>query len=201
MTEPIITLAFGFTSVGLAVSWLAWRAISLDVTSPDRLVIELRLAQITALLLVLAAGVYVGAAVTEGSSTGAGLDIALAIGFFIVAALATTWEPSSALTTLAAAWCAHGLMGWSTSAMSRQSYHRHFFPRGTQRHALYTMYVLLVHVIFLFLGDRELKFQCQLMTNKTQLPIRWHFHLPTFSSLSKSSLATPRLSKCFFQHY
>ncbi|SVC62137.1 uncharacterized protein METZ01_LOCUS314991, partial [marine metagenome] len=26
VTEPIITLAFGFTSVGLAVSWLAWRA-------------------------------------------------------------------------------------------------------------------------------------------------------------------------------
>lgn len=110
MTEPIVTLAFGFTSAGLAVSWLAWRAIRLDVTSPDRLVIELRLAQITALLLVLAAGVYVGAAVTEGSSTGAGLDIALAIGFFIIAALAITWEPSSALTTLAAAWCAHGLV-------------------------------------------------------------------------------------------
>lgn len=110
MTEAITTLVFGFASIGVAISWLAWRAISLEVTSPNRLVIELRLAQITALLLALAAGVYVGAAVIDGSNTGAGLDIALAIGFFIIAALAITWEPSRALTTLALAWCAHGMV-------------------------------------------------------------------------------------------
>ncbi len=110
MNEAITTLVFGFVSIGVAVSWLAWRAISLDVTSPNRLVVELRLAQVTALLLVLTAGVYVGTAVIDGSSPGAGLDIALAMGFFIIAALATTWEPSRALTTLASAWCAHGMV-------------------------------------------------------------------------------------------
>jgi hypothetical protein len=110
VTEAITTLVFGFASIGVSISWLAWRAISLDVTSSNRLVIELRLAQVTALLLVLAAGVYIGTAVIDGSSTGAGLDIALAIGFFVIAALATTWEPSRALTTLAWAWCAHGMV-------------------------------------------------------------------------------------------
>ncbi len=61
----------------------------LDVSSPNRLVMELRLAQFASLLLVLAAGIYVGLAVAHESSAGVGVDIALAIGFFVVAALAT----------------------------------------------------------------------------------------------------------------
>ncbi len=110
MTEAFRALAFGSATLGLALGWLAWRATRLDVSSPNRLVMELRLAQFASLLLVLAAGIYVGLAVAHESSAGVGVDIALAIGFFVVAALATTWEPTRALTTLAVAWGAHGLV-------------------------------------------------------------------------------------------
>ena len=71
---------------------------------------ELRLAQFAALLLVMVAGIYVGSAVAHAATAGVGVDIALAVGFFVVAALATTWEPRRALTALAAAWGAHALL-------------------------------------------------------------------------------------------
>ena len=109
MTEALRALAFGSVALGLALGWLAFSAIRLAVTSPRRLVFELRLAQYSALLLVLAAGIYVGLAVAHEATAGVGVDIALAIGFFVVAALATTWEPARALTALAIAWGAHGV--------------------------------------------------------------------------------------------
>ena len=110
LTEALGALIVAGTALGLAVAWLAWCAIRLDVTSPDRLVAQLRLSQVSALLLVLSAGTYVGAAVGHQTVPGVALDVALATGFFVIAALATTWEPSRALTTLAAAWCAHGVV-------------------------------------------------------------------------------------------
>ena len=110
MTEPVGALAVAAAMLALAVARLAWGALRLDASSPERLVAELRLAQVAALLLVLAAGAYVGAAVAS-RTPGAGLDIALATGFFVVAALATTWPPPRALTALAAAWGAYGLVG------------------------------------------------------------------------------------------
>ena len=111
MTEAIRALAFGSVALALALGRLAVSAVRLDVASPDRLVAELRLAQFAALALVLSSGVYVGLAVAHDATAGTGLDIALAIGFFVVAAIATTCEPTRALTILAVAWGGHGLVG------------------------------------------------------------------------------------------
>lgn len=128
MTAALGTLALAAAASGLAVGWLAWNAARLDVKSPERLVAELRLAQVAALLLVLAAGTHVGAAIAGGAAgggemaPGAGLDVALATGFLVVAALATTWAPARALTALATAWIAHGLVG--------QAHHAHLLPAG-----------------------------------------------------------------------
>ena len=110
MTETAGALAVSATMLALTAARLAWNALRLDASSPQRLVAELRLAQIAALLLALAAGTYAGAAVAS-RTPGAGLDIALATGFFFLAALATTWAPARALTVLAAAWGVHGLVG------------------------------------------------------------------------------------------
>ena len=110
MTEALRAFVFGTGALGLALAWLAVGAARLDVASPNRLVAELRLAQFAALLLTLAAGIYVGLAVAHADIAGAGLDIALAIGFLVICALATTWEPGRALTALAIAWAAHGLV-------------------------------------------------------------------------------------------
>ena len=64
----------------------------------------------SALLLVLAAGVYVGLGIAHEDTSGTGLDVALAIGFFVVASAVTTWEPSMALTVLALAWVGHSFV-------------------------------------------------------------------------------------------
>ena len=90
--------------------WLTVRTIRLDAMSARRLVAELRLAQLAALFLVLVAGAHVGFAVTAESQTGTGLDIALALGFLVVAALATTRDPREALTVLALAFLAHAIV-------------------------------------------------------------------------------------------
>ena len=110
VTETTGTLAVGFGTMGLTVAWLAWSAARVDVSSPERLIAELRLAQIAALLLALTSGIYVGATIANNVLVGSGMDIAFAIGFLIVAALATTWEPSRALIALALAWTTHGLV-------------------------------------------------------------------------------------------
>ena len=110
MTETFRATVVGSAGLGLALGWLAWRATRLDTLAPDRLVLELRLAQFAALLLVLAAGIYVGLALADEDTAGTGLEVALAMGFFVAAAVVTTWEPTQALTALAMAWGAHGLV-------------------------------------------------------------------------------------------
>ena len=110
MSEAFRVVTFGCAALGLALGWTASRAVRLDTTSPDRLVLELRLAQFSALLLVLAAGIYIGFGVAHEDTSGTGLDVALAVGFFVVASIVTTWEPSVALTALALAWIGHSFV-------------------------------------------------------------------------------------------
>ena len=116
MTEAFRALVVAALALGGALAWLSVTAARADVTIPDRLVAELRLAQFSALLLTLAAAVYIGLAIAASDIPGAGLDVALTIGFFVLAALATTWEPVRALTALALAWSAHGLVDLAHTA-------------------------------------------------------------------------------------
>ncbi len=109
MTEAHLVLALAAAALGGALAWLAILCSRLDAGAPERLVVELRVVQIGSLLLAFAAAVYLGVAVADPTAPGAGLDIALAIGFFVVAGLATAvWEPAAALARLALAWAAHG---------------------------------------------------------------------------------------------
>ena len=98
-----VTLAAGFT-------WHGIRAARIPVASPERLIAELRLAQIGALLLALTAGAYIGFAVTHENQPGSGLDIALAVGFFLVAAATLVRDPRQALTIIALAFAAHAVV-------------------------------------------------------------------------------------------
>ncbi len=110
MSEALLATAVGSGALAVALLWQAWQLTGLEPNSPSRLVSELRLAQFSALLLVLAAGTYMGLAVAHEHTAGTGLDIALTIGFFVIAAVVTTWEPTHALTALALAWGAHALV-------------------------------------------------------------------------------------------
>lgn len=107
MTDAALSFAAVFLVCGGTVAWLSLRARRAEPTSGQRLVAELRLAQFAALLLALAAAVPVGLALGHDDAPGSGLVVAVAAGFFLVAALVTTWEPVRALTALTAAWGAH----------------------------------------------------------------------------------------------
>jgi hypothetical protein len=79
-------------------------------SSPERLVEELRLAQMAALLLTLTAGAYIGFAVVRENEPGVGLDIAFAVGFLVVAAYTMLRDPRQALTIVALAFAAHAVL-------------------------------------------------------------------------------------------
>ena len=79
------------------------------VASPDRLVAELRLAQVAALVLALIAGVSIGLIVNQGERPGLTLELALGLAFFIAASVAPFRDPREALTILALAFAAHAI--------------------------------------------------------------------------------------------
>jgi hypothetical protein len=110
MTEGLRTVAVAFVGLAAGLTWYAYRTATIPTASPDRLVAELRLAQFAALLLSLTAGVYVGFAVTHEATTGVGLDIALAVGFLVVAATTLVRDPRQALTIIALAFAAHAVI-------------------------------------------------------------------------------------------
>lgn len=98
---------FGAGALAVTFAWLAVRTARIEPSSADRLVGELRLAQFAALFLVLIAGVYLGFAIASTEPSGTGWDVALAIGFLVLASIVTTWDPRPALTALALAYAAH----------------------------------------------------------------------------------------------
>ena len=63
-----------------------------------------------ALLLALTAGAYIGLAVAHEAQPGVGFDVALAVGFFVVAAATLVRDPRQALTILALAFAAHAVL-------------------------------------------------------------------------------------------
>lgn len=110
MTEGFRTVVVAFTALGAGLTWLSFRTAAIPVSSADRLVSELRLAQLAALLLALSAGAYVGFAVSHEAQTGVGFDVALAIGFFVAGATTLVREPRQALMILALAFAAHAVV-------------------------------------------------------------------------------------------
>ena len=110
MTEALRTVAVAFVGLAAGLAWYAIRTASVPTSSPDRLVAELRLAQFAALLLSMTAGAYIGFAVTREAQPGVGLDIAIAVGFLVVAATTLVRDPRQALTILALAFAAHAIV-------------------------------------------------------------------------------------------
>jgi hypothetical protein len=109
LTEAVRTVTVGFLGLAAGLTWYAFRTAAIPTTSPDRLVAELRLSQFAALLLALIAGAYIGFAVSHESQLGVGLDIALTIGFLVMAATTLVRDPRHALTVLALTFAAHAL--------------------------------------------------------------------------------------------
>ena len=110
MSEAARTILIASVALAAGFTWHGVRTAQIPVASPDRLIAELRLAQIAALLLALTAGVYIGFAVNHENQLGSGLDIAIAGGFFLVAAATLIRDPRQALTIIALAFAAHAVV-------------------------------------------------------------------------------------------
>jgi hypothetical protein len=110
MSEAIRTLLVAAVAVGAAFAFQSLRTAAIPVSSPERLVSELRLAQIAALMITLTAGAYLGFAAASETRTGVGLDIAFCAGFFVLAAYTLTCDPRQALTLLALGFATHAVL-------------------------------------------------------------------------------------------
>lgn len=104
------TVLVAFGALGLGLAWQSIRTAAIPTASPERLIAELRLAQMAALLLTLSAGAYIGFAVGRENEPGAGLDVALAVVFMLVAAVTMLRDPRQALTIVALAFAAHAVV-------------------------------------------------------------------------------------------
>jgi hypothetical protein len=85
------------------------RAARLAAGTPQRLIAQLRVAQLGAALLLVTAGASVGLAVAHETDVAASLDIGLSVGFAVLAAAASLREPAEAITWIAAAFAAHAV--------------------------------------------------------------------------------------------
>ena len=110
MSEALRTTLIAFGALGLGLTWQSIRTATIPTASPERLIAELRLAQIAALLLTLSAGAYIGFAVGRENDPGVGLDIALSVAFMLIAAVTMLRDPRQALTIVALAFAAHAVV-------------------------------------------------------------------------------------------
>lgn len=110
MSDGGIALVLIALAVAAMVGWMSARVAGLPANTPERLVGELRLAQLAALVLCLVSGASAGLAVAQLSVPGAGITLALAAGFLLVASNAILRDPHDALTMLAVAFLAHAIV-------------------------------------------------------------------------------------------
>jgi hypothetical protein len=110
VTEGSRIVLVAFIALAAGFTWQSVKTTLIPPSSPERLIGELRLAQLAALLLVLTAGAYVGFAVTHEALQGVGFDVAFAIGFLVLAAATMVYDPRQALTVLALGFAAHAVL-------------------------------------------------------------------------------------------
>jgi hypothetical protein len=90
VSEALRTVLVAFGALAVALTWQSARATMTPSESPQRLIEQLRLAQMAALLLSLTAGAY--------------------IGFAVVAAMTMVRDPRQALMIVALGFTAHAVL-------------------------------------------------------------------------------------------
>jgi hypothetical protein len=105
---PVSLAAVALLTVG-TIATFSLRALASPSSSPDRLVAELRLAQVAALVLALTAGVSVGLAVGHAPRADVSVEVAVGGILFLVAVIATFQDPRQALTFVAQGFAAHAI--------------------------------------------------------------------------------------------
>jgi hypothetical protein len=109
VSEGLRTIALAFAALGVGFTWQAVTTSAIPANAPDRLIAELRLSQVAAMLLALTAGMSLGVAASHEQVPGVSFDVALAVGFFVCATAMLVRDPRQALTVLALAFAAHAV--------------------------------------------------------------------------------------------
>jgi hypothetical protein len=121
--HTIVVVAIAGAALLAMIAWLSIRALRIPSADPNRLVAELRLAQLAAVVLAFVSAAYVGLAVAQPAARGGGLDVAIALGFLIIAVTAPMRDPHEALGVIALAFVAHAVgdvlhrPGWLLEAL------------------------------------------------------------------------------------
>jgi hypothetical protein len=109
---------------GVALGGYGWRLIRIDPAQPERLIGELRLAQLGAILLAVTAGSWIGLAVAANPDPLANVDVTLGLGYIVLAVIVLHLDPRQALFTLALAFVLHAAIdiahrpGWLSATLA-----------------------------------------------------------------------------------
>lgn len=110
MSDGGIALALAAIALVVPLAWQLARLAHEAADSPQRIVGELRLAQMAAMVLVFVAAAHAGLAAARLEVPGAGLEIAFAVGFLAVASTAALRDPPEALGWLTLAFLGHAVL-------------------------------------------------------------------------------------------
>ena len=110
MADALRTIVIAALAIAAGFTWQSLRTAAIPVSAPERLIAELRLAQVAALLLATVTGAYIGFAVAHQNQPGSGIDVALAVSFCVVAASTLVRDPRQALTIIALAFATHAIV-------------------------------------------------------------------------------------------
>ena len=110
---PDLAVLVSFAAVAaltlVTIAGFSLRAFGAPTSAPDRLVSELRLAQIGALVLALTAGVSIGLALAHTQRPELSIEVAIGGILFVLAAVALFQEPRLALTLVALGFAGHAV--------------------------------------------------------------------------------------------
>jgi hypothetical protein len=106
-TARVLLTAALLSSTALGV--YVWMLTRLDSDGPERLIGQLRLAQWAALALAATGAVSIGLAIANETAPLGTVEVAINVGFMVIAALVLQREPRSALFLVAGGFVLHAL--------------------------------------------------------------------------------------------
>jgi hypothetical protein len=106
-TALVLAIAAVLSASGLGL--VGWRVVRTEPDAPERLIGELRLAQLAAILLATVGAISIGQAIASAPLPGAHLDASLGAAFPMLAVLILLREPREALLLAAGGFVLHAL--------------------------------------------------------------------------------------------
>lgn len=107
-TARVLLTAAVLSTTALAV--FLWKLTRLDPAGPERLIGELRLAQLAALALAAMGALSIGLAIAQENAPLGSLEVTLGVAFVVLAAVVLRREPRDALLLAASGFLLHAML-------------------------------------------------------------------------------------------